>query len=151
MKGRALVQRPVQLQRLPSFHCAILPFCRKLNLWFHLEYEETSGIFVFNHISDTGSGAQGIAPMAPHWEWVRGEKKCWSQVFCYQNNPHRRGPAELGSVWARRCRGFISKVRGQNLNSSPAPHPPSSPAHWGGAASGCRLSGRGRAPRCWGS
>lgn len=41
----------------------VLPACarpssyRKLNLWFNLKSEETSGILVFNHISDTESGA----------------------------------------------------------------------------------------------
>ena len=61
--------RAMQLQRLEprfrrrsdsprpsSFRGATLPSCRKLNLWFHLKYEETSGILVFNHISDTESG-----------------------------------------------------------------------------------------------
>lgn len=47
----------ILLQRLPSLHRALLPSYRKLNLRFYLKYEETSGILVFNHISDTQSGA----------------------------------------------------------------------------------------------
>lgn len=62
-KSGATIQTPVCLPRLSSFHSTILPSYRKLNLWFHLKYEETSGILVFNHIADTESEALRNSPV----------------------------------------------------------------------------------------